>query len=452
MRLTLLCLIFVAQFAVVARANAAETTRKPSNPANEISDIASGISRSKQSVQVPHVPTDVQISSRLQRILEATDWFTKPIVVSREGIVTLKGTVQQKAQKDWAENLARDTEGVVAVINSIEVPTGEWFDIRPAEQETRGLIKRALSFTPYLLASILVLMVVAFAAVVAVRVGRKAAKRRFTNSLMIELVAKMFALPVILLGLYLVLRISGLTGVAVTVVGGTGALGLVAGFALKNILENYFSGVMLSISNPYSVGDSIIVNGKKGVVQTLTTRGTVLVDDDGNHVIIPNSTIYATTVVNETTNPSTRVTFQIGISYDESPKKVRELILSALKEAKDVLGKPDSLVLMTSFGASAIIYEVRFWIDSRKSSGSKMKSLVMELVRLKLGENNVKIPGEVREIIFPNGEAAPIARTTIEKSHETREHLAETETSLETADLLNEASKGRSVDHGAKLL
>lgn len=164
---------------------------------------------------------------------------------------------------------------------------------------------------------------------------------------------------------------------------------------------------MLSVSNPYAVGDSIIVNGKKGVVQTLTTRGTVLVDDNGNHVIIPNSTIYGTTVVNETTNPSTRVKFQIGIGYDESPKRVRELILFAIKEAKGVFEKPESQVLMSAFGASAITYDISFWIDSRKSSGSKMKSLVMELIRLKLSENQIKIPGEVREIIFPNGEAPP---------------------------------------------
>ena len=209
----------------------AKPTAKPVIPALEISDTAAGISRSKQSIQVPHEPRDSQIAVRIQRILEATKWFTNPKVESLEGIVTLKGSVAQKAQKEWAENLARDTEGVVAVINTIEIPTGEWFDLRPAEQETRDLIKRATGFTPYLLASILVMIVVAFAAVFAARLGRRAAKRRFTNSLMIELIAKLFALPVILLGLYLVLRISGLTGVAVTVLGGTGALGLVAGFA-----------------------------------------------------------------------------------------------------------------------------------------------------------------------------------------------------------------------------
>lgn len=255
---------------------------------------------------------------------------------------------------------------------------------------------------------------------------------------MVEMIAKAFALPVVLLGLYLVLRISGLTGIAVTVVGGTGALGLIVGFALKNILENYFSGIMLSVSNPYLVGDVITVHGNRGVVQKLTTRGTLLVDFDGNHIIIPNSTIYGNTVVNETANPSTRVKFQIGISYDESPKRVREIILAAIKEAKDVLEKPESHVLITEFGATTIIYDVFFWIDSRKSSSSRMKSLVMELVGLKLSE------------VFPSAEhpeASPV-----HDQRDARRRLSETETSIESQGLLKEASRGRSIEHGNRLI
>jgi small-conductance mechanosensitive channel len=261
------------------------------------------------------------------------------------------------------------------------------------------------------------------------------------------------------------LRISGLTGIAVTVVGGTGALGLVAGFALKNILENYFSGVMLSVSNPYNVGDVITVNGKKGVVQTLTTRGTVLVDFDGNHIIIPNSTIYGNTIVNETANPSTRVRFPIGIDYAESPKRVREVILSAIKEAKDVLDKPESLVLMSEFAASAIVYDVFFWIDSRKSSSSRMKSLVMELVRHRLKEQKIKIPGEVRELVISSSDQISQSAMSLGKApqseadanHASQAAAPETppapsETELESHGLLNEANKGRTIAHGEKLI
>ncbi len=430
----------------------AQVTTKAANPAlNDVADSAAGISRSKQPVDVPHSTSDKQISARLMRIFEATGWFTAPSVESREGIVTIKGTVQQRSQREWAENLTRDTAGVIAVVNSIEVPAGQWFDVRPVEQETRLLAKKFLSFTPYLLASIIVLVVVAICSVFAMRIGRKAAEKRVRNSLLIEIISKLFALPVVLIGLYLVLRISGLTGVAVTILGGTGAIGLIVGFAMKNILENYFTGVMLSVSNPYSVGDTIAVNGQKGVVQTLTTRGTVLVDFDGNHIIIPNSTIYGTTVINETSNPSTRVKFSIGIDYAESPAKVRSTILSALKETKDILDKPESIVMMSSFGASAIIYDVYFWISSTKSSGMRMKSLAMELVRSKLCEANIRIPGEVREIIMRDTEAEK-TRSLSQESSLTRANSNEEETGIENEGLLKEAEKGRGVNHGEKLL
>ncbi len=441
----------------------AHAQSKNASATEEVPDAAAGLSRSKKAVEVPHTTPDTQISGRLERIFQATGWFTNPVVESREGIVTLKGTVAQKSQREWAENLARDTEGVIAVVNSIEVPAGQWFDVRPVEQETKLLFKKFLSFTPYLLASVLVMIVVVFASIFAMRLGRKTAEKRVRNSLLIEIISKLFALPVVLLGLYLVLRISGLTGIAVTILGGTGAIGLIAGFAMKNILENYFTGVMLSVSNPYSVGDTIRVNGQLGVVQTLTTRGTVLVDFDGNHVIIPNSTIYNTTVINESSNPSTRVKFSIGIAYDVPPAKVRETILSALKEAKDILDKPDSLVMMSGFGASAINYDVYFWIDSRRSSGMKMKSLAMELVRAKLCEARITIPGEVREIVFNNPEVLnnPEVSQNPERFRNSTwgqirddagERTSQAGTHIENRELLNEAEKGRGVNHGDRLI
>lgn len=450
-----LVLVFCAAVAISNTTFAAADVKveSKSNSTTQVPDSASGISRSNHAVTVPHETADREIVARLQRIFVATGWFKSPVVESREGIVTLKGQVQQKSQREWAESLTRDTEGVIAVINSIEVPAGQWFDIRPAEQETRSLIKKFFSFTPYILASILVLLIVAGFSIVATRVGRKFAVQKFHNALMIELVAKLFALPVIVLGLYLVLKISGLTGMAVTVLGGTGALGLVAGFAMKNILENYFSGVMLSISNPYSVGDVITVNGKRGVVRTLTTRGTVLIDFDGNHIIIPNSTIYGTTVVNETANPSVRVKFSLRLGYDVSPKKARELILSAIKETTDVLGKPESLVLLSDFEATNIVYDVTFWIDTKKSSGAKMKSVVMERIRAKFCEAQIKISGDVQKISIvkePEQPPSQKAEGSVAPGKDTT--VADTETSIESDGLLDEARKGRDIDHGGKLL
>jgi small-conductance mechanosensitive channel len=83
-----------------------------------------------------------------------------------------------------------------------------------------------------------------------------------------------------------------------TLLGGTGVVGLVAAFAIKNILENYFSGIMLSLRRPFIVGDVIEVAGERGTVYTLSTRGTTLIDFEGTYIFIPNSTVMNSIIKN----------------------------------------------------------------------------------------------------------------------------------------------------------
>ena len=281
------------------------------------------IARAEKNIPIAFAPHDGEIAQRLTRILKVTGWFTDLHVQCREGVVTLSGVAQAPNQSQWAEALARDTDEVVAVINNITVQRGSLLDLTPAEKETENIAKRAVAFLPYLVSSILVILLFSFLSKIVTKLARHTAEARLDNVLMVELVSRLAALPVVIMGLYLILRLCGLTGIAATVLGGTGAIGLIAGFAMQNILANYFAGLMLSLRNPYTTGDVITVAGQTGVVQKLTTRGTILVDFDGNHIIIPNSTIYNNIIVNATSNPKTRVKFTVGISYNDLVAKAR---------------------------------------------------------------------------------------------------------------------------------
>src|SRR5690606_3279323 len=126
------------------------------------------------------------------------------------------------------------------------------------------------------------------------------------------------AAPVLLIGIYLVLRITGLTKIAATVVGGTGLIGLILGFAFRDIVENFLASVLISIQRPFRLGETIQVLNFTGVVQAVTTRGTVLMTLEGNHVQIPNTTIYKEAIVNLSANPNIRMDFMVGIGYDAS--------------------------------------------------------------------------------------------------------------------------------------
>lgn len=412
---------------------------------------ASGVTRSEQEVQINQSPQDNQIASRLQKILAVTGWYKNLKVTSTEGIVRLRGQTAKASHSDWAEDLAGDTDGVVAVINEIQVTTPRWFDLRPARDEAETLVKRSVAFLPYLFTGILIFCIAWIVAGFAGRIGRRAAQQRIHNPLLVEIVAKLTALPVLVIGLYLVLRISGLDGIAATVLGGTGAVGIVAGLAMKNILENYFSGIMLSLRNPYNIGDVVELGGKMGVVQELTTRGTILVDFDGNHIIIPNTTIFGNVITNFTANPSIRQRFALNIGYQDSTSKAREIILDVLKNTEGILAEPEMMVVAEDFLPSAVKIGVYFWIDGKKTSGVKIKSLVMETVKARLQEAGISLPGEVRQLVFPQGIPEPGKKP--EQLRPRHEDLAfHPETSAVSDDLLREANKGRPIDHGERLM
>ena len=114
-----------------------------------------------------------------------------------------------------------------------------------------------------------------------------------STSQLIRLVTRrLISILFILFGFYLFLRFAGLSEFAVAVLSGTGVIGLIIGFAFKDIAENFISSLLLSIQKPFKIDDVIEVEGRIGVVKQVTARATTLVDFDGDHIQIPNATVY----------------------------------------------------------------------------------------------------------------------------------------------------------------
>ena len=228
--------------------------------------------------------------------------------------------------------------------------------------------------------------------------------RHVTDSDLLRNVArKLAAVLVVVGGVVLFLRITGLTAVALTVVSGTGLFGLVIGFAFRDIAENFLASILLSIRTPFHLGDVIEVEGYTGVVSRVSARGTVLVDFEGNHIQIANATVYKSTIKNLTANPNMRLTFSLGIGYDASVTHAQETAVGILRDHEAVLDKPEPLVLVDSLGASTINLKAYFWINGHAMSALKVKSAMMRRVLRGLEAEGISMPDDAREIIFPQG-------------------------------------------------
>jgi small-conductance mechanosensitive channel len=374
MRSALLGIVAFFMLTVCLGASSATSIAKPGSESTPVSE-ASGIARAEKDVPVPQPKPDVAIADRLIRILKITGWFKHLEVTSQEGVVTLKGEVAEASQRDWAVKLAQDAEGVVAVINKVTLAESGWFDLEPTEKEIKKIWKGFFASIPHLVIAAVILSISLFLYGRLAKFSRGFWRGRLTNPILSEVMGKIGALPVLLLGLYLMLQVLNLTGLAFTILGGTGALGLVAGFAFKNILENYFSGIIISIRKPFIIGDVIQVGGEKGVVFRMTTRGITLVDFDGAQILIPNSTVFTSVIRNQTANPLSRIHMTFDVNPDRPVEEQRRDVVEYLRNRPEIVKDPATETYIGGKEKDQKI-EAYFWINIRETSADKLKAVI----------------------------------------------------------------------------
>ena len=394
---TLLRALFSAALGFLVCAAFAVAQEPPPAPADEPQAEAP-----QPQVGVAQTVSDEQIAVRLQRILGATGWFANVGVRVDNGVVFLEGATDDSERKEWATELAGRTEDVVAVVNELAVLPNPW-DFTPAAEQIRDIANATVRRAPLLALGLVLIAASWFIARLTVRGASTLFGARLRNQLLRDVAARVAAVPVFLLGLYLALSITGLTGLAVTVIGGTGLLGLVIGFAFRDIAENFLASVLISVQRPFATNDLIQVAGYQGFVQSVNMRSTLLMTLEGNHVQIPNATIYKETITNYTANPIGRYDFTVGIGYEDSVASAQEVALGVLSEHPAIIDDPEPLVLVETLGSATVNLRVYYWVDITKYSHQKVRSAVIRLTKRAFARAGISMPDEAREVVFPKG-------------------------------------------------
>jgi len=361
------------------------------------------LSPAPATVDVKPVARDEEIRKRLQSVLDATGWFIDPQVRVEEGVVFLNGRAETDDLKKWAGDLARNTQDVVAVANRMEVLEPAVWDFSPAWGGLLVLWRDLIRSLPFFIFGLLILALSAGTGVLATRGARAFLHRRVRANLLRNVIARGMGVLVFLFGVYIILRVSGLTQLALTVIGGTGLIGLAVGIAFRDITENFLASIFLSMQRPFETGDLVEITGVTGYVQQLNVRTTILMTLDGNLVQIPNASVYKNNLRNFTTNANRRENFVVGIGYDDSIDDAQEIARKVLADHPVVLNDPEPSVLVDSLGTSTINLRVYFWLNGREHSWLKVRSSVIRLVKRAFQKHGISMPDEAREIVFPNG-------------------------------------------------
>ncbi len=176
------------------------------------------------------------------------------------------------------------------------------------------------------------------------------------------LMARLASYAIFLIGLFY-----SLTSLGVRVgplLGALGLGGLVVALALQGVVENFVSSIILQARRPFTVGDSVELDGRIGIVADIDSRTTLLHAVDGSQVRIPNANVASSTIVNLTREPVRRSTLDVGVSYDTDLQAAQLALLGAIARVPRVLSEPPPAVNITGFDDSSIGFRLYYWHDS----------------------------------------------------------------------------------------
>lgn len=393
-------------------------------------------------IKVPRDLLDTQIQARLSKITKVTGDFENSTIEVKEGVVFLKGRVKDEESIEWIKEISLRTEGVVAFMNKGEIAAPE-VSIDSTSKEFSILTQKTEEILPYLTISIITLSIFIVLTFLVTWFGRNVLFKNYKNYFARKTLARVVAIPFFALGLYLTFKVSGLTNLAVTVIGGTGLVGLAIGFAMKGFFENFFSSMILSLRGQFNKGDFIGIEGEVGVIQSISSQGTTLMDLDGNNIFIPSSKFMNSIFKNYTLNPNMRVSFVLGIGYEDNISKAQDIILNELSKLSEVVLKdPAPSVTVKVLASATVNLETHFWINYKSISDKKALSVVQKMVKVALMSEGISMPDDAREIVFANTLSISKEEGVAQVSKSSQESLPEAGSeNIDSSELTNDIAE-----------
>lgn len=341
---------------------------------------------------------DAAIARRIREILMELEGYEDVTVTVNSGIVTLRGTALDGPAVTRLNEIAGRVEGVVTIENRVQETTDVARRLDPALERFRSRSEQFINYLP--LAGI---AIAAFTLVVVVGYliarWRRPWDRLAPNAFIADIYRQVIRIAFILGGLVIALDILGATALLSTILGAAGIIGLAIGFAVRDTVENFIASIMLSIRQPFRPNDQVEIEGDIGKVIRLTSRATILLSFDGNHIRIPNSTVFKSRIVNYTRNDERRFLISLGVAYDTDLSRAQELALQTVSSLPFVIDEPAPAVWIEELGDSAVILQVAGWIRQHETSYLKARSEAWRLCLAAFDHAGIVMPETTLRVV-----------------------------------------------------
>lgn len=168
------------------------------------------------------------------------------------------------------------------------------------------------------------------------------------------------------------------------------AVGLAVGLALQDSLANLANGVVIIGTKPFREGDLVQIGSVTGKVKSIRMLTVELITTDNRKVVLPNSEVTSSTVINHSARPTRRIEWVFGVSYDSDIDEVMSVIRQCLSENTAILREPEPFVRLQEQAASSLNFLVRAWVNTEDRDEAYYD--IMEAVFRAFGEHRIEIP------------------------------------------------------------
>lgn len=358
-------------------------------------DILPTSAPSSQAAAAPSTPIalqspDADIRKRLLQLFRDIDGLDEVRVAVHGGVVTLSGLTLEPEASTQAEQVASRVDGVVSVENRIETEHRLARRLSPVVDQAEVMGQKILAFLPLLIVALLVFALFWTAGAMFTRrtnIFRRVAPNPFVEALLEQIVRLLF----IVAGLAVAMSILGATALLGSVLGAAGVLGLAVGFAMRNTIENYIAGILLSVRQPFRPNDAVLIEGIEGRITTLNSRATIITTWDGNEVRIPNTIVYQAMIKNYTHTPERRFDFEIRVSLETELGCALAIAARALEDLPGVLEEPGPSALIDRIEDYAAVLKLMGWVNQTQADFNKTRSEAIRAVKDALAKEHIDI-------------------------------------------------------------
>ena len=346
---------------------------------------------------------DERILAEITARLARNPAFGKVVPAVQAGVARLTGSVTDNDSRQLATKVVSAIGGVVAVENELVLAA----DFRARLRETWELAKdrgiRLVTAIPLLLLAVLVVLLFNL-------LGRWLAahlhwvRMESRNPFLGTLLRRSVRSACVLIGILIALDLLEATALVTALLGSAGVVGIVLGFAFRDMAENYLSGILLSLRQPFDPRDHVRIDSHEGRVVSLSTRNTVLMTLDGNELRLPNATVFKAVILNFTHNPRRRFSFSLVVGSGEDLQAAQDLGVATLAAMTGVLADPGPSASVDQIVDAAATLSYFAWVNQTETDFSKARSEAIRLVRNALQQGGICPPGPVQRIQLTRSE------------------------------------------------